>query len=51
MHGAAHSLAFVEVSKRVSQQASFLSSLDGFHFLIGVAMCGGIFAAWQRQIN
>ncbi|MGV2291498.1 MFS transporter [Trinickia sp. YCB016] len=49
--GAAHSLALVEVSKLVSQQASFLSSLDGFQFLIGVAVCGGIFAAWQKQID
>jgi MFS family permease len=49
--GQAHSLAIVEVSKMVSQQASFLSSLDGFYFLIGVAVCGGIFAAWQKQID
>jgi len=35
----------------VAQQASFLSSLDGFYFHIGVAVCGGIFAAWQKQIN
>ncbi len=48
--GEAHSLAVVEASKRVSQQAS-LTSLEGFYFLIGVAVCGGIFAAWQKQID
>jgi hypothetical protein len=47
----AHSLAIVEISHTVAQQASFLASLDGFHFLIGVAICGGLFAAWQKQID
>ena len=47
----AHSLAIVEISRMVTQQASFLSSLDGFYFLIGIAICGGIFAAWQKQID
>ena len=47
----AHALAVVEVSRAVTQQASFLASLDGFYFLIGVAVCGGIFAAWQKQID
>ena len=47
----AHALAIVEVSRMVTQQASFLTSLDGFYFLIGVAVCGGIFAAWQKQID
>ena len=49
--GEAHGLALAEVSRMVAQQASFLSSLDGFYFLIGVAVCGGIFAAWQKQID
>jgi len=49
--GEAHALAVVEVSRMVAQQASFLASLDGFYFLIGVAVCGGIFAAWQKQID
>ncbi|MGF6975922.1 hypothetical protein QFZ94_004372 [Paraburkholderia sp. JPY465] len=35
----------------VAQQANFLASLDGFDFLIGVAICGGLFAAWQKQID
>jgi len=35
----------------VTQQASFLASLDGFYFLMGVAICGGLFAAWQKQID
>jgi MFS family permease len=47
----AHSLALVEISRSVARQASFLASLDGFYFLIGVAICGGLFAAWQRQID
>lgn len=47
----AHSLALVEISRTVARQASFLTSLDGFYFLIGIAMCGGIFAAWQKQID
>jgi hypothetical protein len=47
----AHSLAIVEISRMVTQQASFLASLDGFYFLIGVAIVGGIFAAWQKQID
>jgi hypothetical protein len=47
----AHALAVVQVSRMLEQQASFLASLDGFYFLIGVAVCGGIFAAWQKQID
>ncbi|MFL6642180.1 MAG: MFS transporter [Paraburkholderia graminis] len=47
----AHSLAVVEISRAVARQASFLSSLDGFYFLIGIAICGGIFAALQKQID
>jgi len=47
----ARSLALAEVSRMVAQQASFLSSMDGFYFLIGIAICGGIFAAWQTQID
>jgi hypothetical protein len=47
----AHSLAIAEIGRTVAQQASFLTSLDGFYFLIGVAICGGLFAAWQKQID
>jgi hypothetical protein len=47
----AHSLALVEISRTVARQASFLTALDGFYFLIGIAICGGIFAAWQKQID
>ena len=35
----------------VAQQANFLASLDGFYFLMGVALVGGIFARWQKQID
>jgi len=47
----AQGLALVEINRIIMQQASFLSSLDGFYFLIGVAVCGGLFAAWQKQID
>lgn len=47
----AHGLALAQISHMVVQQASFLSSLDGFWFLVGVAVCGGLFAAWQKQID
>lgn len=47
----ARSLALVEISRMVAQQASFLSTLDGFYIVIGVAVCGGLFAMWQKQID
>jgi hypothetical protein len=40
-----------QIARTVAQQASFLTSLDGFYYLVGVAVCGGIFAAWQKQID
>jgi hypothetical protein len=49
--GEARSLALVEVSHVVTQQASFLSALDGFYFLIAIAIGGGLFALYQRQID
>ncbi|HWT36673.1 MAG TPA: MFS transporter [Paraburkholderia sp.] len=49
--GEAKGLALVEINRVVTQQASFLSALDGFYFLIGVAVCGGLFALCQRQID
>ncbi|GAB6848746.1 hypothetical protein JCM10599A_25500 [Paraburkholderia kururiensis] len=47
----AHALAMAEMSGLVALQASFLTSLDGFYFLIGVAVCSALFAAWQQQID
>jgi hypothetical protein len=47
----AKSLALAEVGRIVTQQASFLSSLDGFYFLIGVALCASVVAVWQKQID
>ncbi|WP_153100410.1 MFS transporter [Paraburkholderia hayleyella] len=47
----AHALAMIHLSQMVTQQASFLTSLDGFYYLIGITLCGGLFAAWQKQIN
>ncbi len=49
--GNAHALAISTMSQLVAQQASFLASLDGFYFLIGVAVYCGLFAYWQKQIN
>ncbi|WP_323118760.1 MFS transporter [Burkholderia alba] len=47
----AHALALVSVSRMIAQQAAFLTSLDGFYFLAAVAICGGLFAAWQKEID
>jgi MFS family permease len=47
----AHALAIATIARAVAQQASFLASLDGFYFLTGVAICGGVFALWQKQID
>lgn len=47
----AHALAIATIARTVTQQASFLASLDGFYFLMGVAICGGVFAFWQKQID
>ncbi|MEK6298088.1 MAG: MFS transporter, partial [Paraburkholderia tropica] len=49
--GEAHGLALAQVSRMVAQQASFLSSLDGFYYLMGAAIVGAVFAAWQKQID
>ncbi|WP_277186780.1 MFS transporter [Caballeronia sp. BR00000012568055] len=52
-YGAAQAkgLAMGEISSIVTQQASFLSALDGFYFMIGVALVGGAIAIWQKQID
>jgi len=47
----AHALAIATIARTVTQQANFLASLDGFYFLMGVAICGGVFAFWQKQID
>jgi hypothetical protein len=44
-------LAIASIARMVAQQASFLASLDGFYFLAGVALVGGVFAAWQKEID
>ncbi|WP_179404433.1 MFS transporter [Burkholderia guangdongensis] len=49
--GEARGLALVEISRTVARQASFLSALDGYYFVIGIAICGGLFAIWQKQID
>ena len=47
----AHALAIATIARTVTQQANFLASLDGFYFLMGVAICGGVFALWQKQLD
>jgi MFS family permease len=44
-------LALVELSHSVERQATFLAAIDGFYFLACVALLGGVFAAWQKQID
>jgi MFS family permease len=46
-----HAIAFAQIDRMVLQQANFLAILDGFYFLIAVAICGGLIAALQRRIN
>ncbi|KWF30902.1 MFS transporter [Burkholderia pseudomultivorans] len=47
----AQALALAEIGRMVSQQASFLSALDGFYFIAGIAVVAGVFAVWQKQID
>jgi hypothetical protein len=52
-HGAAEAknLALAEIGRIVVQQANFLSSLDGFYYIIGIALCASVFAAWQTRVD
>lgn len=47
----AHSLALAKLDPVIAQQAQLLALNDGFYFLAAVALCGGLFAAWQKQID
>jgi MFS transporter, DHA2 family, multidrug resistance protein len=47
----AKALAMGEIGSIVTQQANFLSALDGFYFMIGVALVGSAIAIWQKQID
>ncbi|KWB20496.1 MFS transporter [Burkholderia cepacia] len=47
----AQALALGEIGRMVSQQASFLSVLDGFYFMTGIAVVACVFALWQKQID
>lgn len=47
----AKGLALVEISRSVAQQANFLSSLDGFYYVIGVALVASVIVAWQNRID
>jgi MFS family permease len=47
----AKALALVEINGLVTQQANFLSSLDGFYYIIGVALVASVIAAWQKRID
>jgi MFS family permease len=47
----AKALALVEINSLVTQQANFLSSLDGFYYIIGIALVASVIAAWQNTID
>lgn len=47
----AHDMAVAEMARLVVQQANTLALLDGFTFLVGVALVGGAFSLWQKQIR
>ncbi len=47
----AHDLALAQISRMVEQQVSYLSTLDGFLYVFAVALCGALFAIWQRVIK
>lgn len=47
----AHAIALGTLARTLAQQANFLASLDGFYFLAAVAIVGGLFAAWQRELH
>jgi hypothetical protein len=44
-------LALVEINGLVTQQANFLSSLDGFYYIIVIALVASVIAAWQKRID
>lgn len=54
-HGAgatsANAASLARVSAMVTQQATFLASMDGFLFIVIVACVGGLIALLQRQIR
>jgi MFS transporter, DHA2 family, multidrug resistance protein len=47
----ARALALAQIGRAVTQQASFMSSLDGFSFVMAIALCAFVFAVWQEQID
>ncbi|VVE79503.1 MFS transporter [Pandoraea sputorum] len=47
----AQGAALAQIARMIERQASFLSFIDGFHFIAIVALCGAIFAAIQKQLN
>jgi MFS family permease len=49
--GDAHALALAQISRMVTQQASFLGTLDGFWFIAAVATAYCVFAIAQTQID
>lgn len=48
---AAHGLALAEIQRVITQQANFMSVLDGFVFLGGVSAVAAGYALWQRRIH
>lgn len=50
-HTAGEAQALASLNQTFLRQAAFLASLDGFLFVAGVAVCGGLIAAWQKAID
>ncbi|MBP2839274.1 MFS transporter [Pseudomonas sp. PNP] len=48
---AAQSLAMAQVERLITQQANFMSFLDGFAFLTVLSIGAALFALWQRRIR
>lgn len=49
--GAARGLSLGQLAGMAAHQASFLSVLDGFEMIVGLALAGGVIALVQRQIR
>lgn len=48
---AARGLSLGRLATMIAHQASFLSVLDGFEMIVGLALVGGAIALVQRQIR
>jgi hypothetical protein len=44
-------IALARLHAALPARQTFLASLDGFYFLAAVAIVGGMFAAWPRELD